>query len=305
VVDRTLRSFLADVTGNTHRAEFSIDKLWSGDGPGGRQGLVEFRGFEMPPHARMSLAQMLLLRALVARFWHAPYDAPLVRWGTMLHDRFMLPHYLWRDMTAVVAELADAGYPFRDAWFAPFLEFRFPTYGRVTSDGVELELRMALEPWLVLGDDATAQRQARTVDAAVERLQVTCRGLDPDRHLVACNGRRLPLQPTGRDGEWVAGVRFKAWPDPFGRHPTIEVHAPLRFDLFDRRRGHTVGGCVYHASHPGGRAYATFPVNAWEAEARRIARFWPFGHTPGLCEPPPEPPDPDFPHTLDLRRPPP
>jgi uncharacterized protein (DUF2126 family)/transglutaminase-like putative cysteine protease len=302
LVDRALRTFLADATGNTHRAEFSIDKLWSADGPSGRQGLLEFRAFEMPPHAQMSLAQMLLLRALVARFWKTPYRHPLVPWSTALHDRFMLPHYVWADVTDVLAELDDAGYPFRPEWLAPFFEFRFPLYGRVAYDGVEIELRMALEPWLVLGEETTAQRQARVVDSAVERLQVACRGFDPERYVVACNGRRVPLRATGAPGAFVAGVRYKAWPAPLGRHPTIAVHTPLVFDLYDRRVGRSIGGCVYHATHPGGLAYAAFPVNAYEAESRRISRFWPTGHSAALAEPPPERPNADYPCTLDLRR---
>jgi uncharacterized protein (DUF2126 family) len=302
IVDRALRSFLADATGNTHRAEFSIDKLWSADGPAGRQGLLELRAFEMPPHPHMSLAQMLLVRALVARFWTTPYRHPLVRWGTALHDRFMLPHWVWTDVAHVGGELADAGYPFRTEWLEPFLEFRFPVCGRVTYDGVEIELRTALEPWLVLGEETTAVRQARVVDSAVERVQVTCRALDPDRHLLVCNGRRVPLQPTAVAGTWVAGVRYKAWPAPHGRHPTIGVQTPLVFDLFDRRLGRSVGGCTHHAAHPGGLAYQAFPVNAYEAESRRISRFSPHGHSARLAEPPPEPPNPDFPCTLDLRR---
>ncbi|HYE37217.1 transglutaminase family protein [Methylocaldum sp.] len=325
MVDRALRSFLADLTGNTHRSEFCIDKLYSMDTASGRQGLVEFRGFEMPPHARMSLAQMLLLRTLIAYFWKHPYRHPLVRWGTALHDRFLLPHYVWADFRSVIAELNEAGYPFSTAWYEPFLEFRFPHYGQVECEGVVLELRMALEPWLVLGEEAGAQREARVVDSAVERLQVKCRGYDPERFLVTCNGRRIPLQPTGPEGEYVAGVRYKAWKAAFGLHPTIEVHAPLVFDLFDRRLGRSVGGCVYHIAHPGGRSYETFPVNAYEAESRRISRFWDWGHTAGdrpppvwaeklkahyghgsatqVHEPPPEPMNPDYPCTLDLRRP--
>ncbi len=324
VVDRALRNFLSDLTGNTHRAEFCIDKLHSPDSASGRQGLVEFRGFEMPPHARMSLAQMLLLRALTVHFWKSPYRHPLVRWGTLLHDRFLLPHYVWTDFQGVMNELQEAGYPFSPAWYESFLEFRFPHYGSVEYEGVVLELRMALEPWLVFGEEAGAARQARVVDSAVERLQVKCSGLDPERFLILCNGRRVPLQGTGGDGEYVAGVRYKAWKAAFGLHPTIEVHAPLVFDLFDRRLGRSVGGCVYHVAHPGGRAYETFPVNAYEAESRRISRFWAFGHSSGdypppdwvqrlatqygqapasVREPRPEAVNSDFPCTLDLRRP--
>ncbi|MGZ8217770.1 transglutaminase family protein [Methylomagnum sp.] len=340
VVDRALRNFLSDLSGNTHRSEFCIDKLNSPDSASGRQGLVEFRGFEMPPHARMSLAQMLLLRALTAHFWKTPYRHPLARWGTLLHDRFLLPHYVWADFKSVMAELNEAGYPFDPAWYEPFLEFRFPHYGLVQYEGVTLELRMALEPWLVFGEEAGASQQARVVDSAVERLQVRALGLDPERYLVVCNGRRVPMQATGTPGEYVAGVRYKAWKAPFGLHPAIELHAPVVFDLFDRRLGRSVGGCVYHVAHPGGRSYDSFPVNAYEAESRRISRFWAYGHSAGDCpapdwirdlavpfdsaqgtddwvrdiathhgggpalvrEPAPEPVNPDFPCTLDLRR---
>jgi uncharacterized protein (DUF2126 family) len=324
LIDRTLRSFLTDLTGNTHRAEFCIDKLCSADSAAGGQGLVEFRGFEMPPHARMSLAQMSLLRALVAHFWQRPYRHPLVRWGTALHDQFMLPEMIWADFRDVIRDFNAAGYAFELDWFKPFLEFRFPVYGRVAYAGVDLELRMGLEPWLVLGEEATAQRQARVVDSALERMQVKCAGLDRERFLLTCNGRRLPLQPTGQPGEFVAGVRYKAWQAIFGLHPTIETHAPLVVDVFDRQLGRSVGGCVYHVNHPGGRSYETFPVNAYEAEARRISRFWAYGHTAGegrapawvqqlaafyagagereIREPSAEPSNPEYPYTLDLRR---
>lgn len=319
-LDATLRNCLADLTGNTHRAEFSIDKLFSPDQPSGRQGLVEFRAFEMPPHARMSLAQMLLLRAMVARFWQAPLSGRLVRWNTLLHDRFLLPHYTWRDFQDVIADMNAAGYPLQESWFAAFHEFRFPVLGRAHYDGVALELRTALEPWPVVEVQGSIQRASRSVDSSLERLQVHCTGLDPDRYHLTCNGRRVPLQATGEGDGRVAGVRYKAWADPLGRHPTVRAHAPLVFDLVDRHLGRSVGGCVYHVAHPGGRAYSTFPVNANEAEARRYTRFWSWGHTPGgLAEEsdwvataragrwdPTQSTDttvdPDCPHTLDLRR---
>ena len=302
-LDRTLRSFLTDLTGNTHRAEFSIDKLCSPDSPSGKLGLLEFRGFEMPPHARMSLAQMLLLRVLVLHFWKQPCRGALVRWGRLLHDRYLLPHFIREDFEEVIAELQAAGYPLKPEWFEAFHEFRFPVYGRVTRDGMELELRMALEPWPVLEADTTLQRTARGVDSSLERLQVQCRGFDPERYRVTCNGRTVPLQPTRRTGVFVAGVRYKAWPAAHGLHPTVPPAAPLVFDVVDLHLGRSIGGCVYHVAHPGGRSYETFPVNAYEAEARRIARFWDWGHRAGMpARPEPDEAGRDLSHTLDLRR---
>ena len=302
LVDRLLRNLLVDVTGNTHRAEFCIDKLFAPEGASGRLGLLEMRAFEMPPHEQMSIVAQLLLRALVARFWAQPYTAPLVRWGTALHDRFLLPTFVWMDLEDVLTETERAGFALDRAWFAPHFEFRFPRIGDLNTRGVALEVRMALEPWHVLGEQSGAGTTVRYVDSSVERVELRVRGMTDGRHLLVVNGHGVPLSPTGVPGEFVAGIRYRAWQPPNALHPTIGVHAPLTIELFDTWHGRSLGGGQYHVAHPGGRSYEQFPVNSHEAESRRLSRFLRMGHSAGRSHPVTPRQDRTFPVTLDLRQ---
>ena len=302
-MDRIFRNLLTDLTGNTHRAEFCVDKLYAPETSTGRLGLVELRAFEMPPHARMSLVQQLLLRGLIAWFWRTAAGGSRSSGGARNSTTASCCRTSsTEDLREVLADLAGAGYAFERSWFDAHFEFRFPKIGMIEVGGTEVELRHAIEPWNVLGEEPGIGGTVRFVDSSLERMQVRVRGLPGDRYAVTCNGRRLPLHPTGTHGERVAGVRYRAWQPAACLHPTIPVHTPLVFDLVDLAAGRSLGGCTYHVTHPGGRSYETFPVNAYEAEARRGGRFQPFGHTAGRVAVPDDEPNPVFPFTLDLRR---
>ncbi|MEO8474522.1 MAG: transglutaminase family protein [Chryseolinea sp.] len=323
LVDRIFRNLLIDITGNTHRAEFCIDKLYSPDSSSGRLGILEFRAFDMPPNKQMCIVQLLLLRALVARFWNKPYEAKLVRWGTLLYDKYMLPHYVSEDLKEVCADLAEEGYPFQFSWFETFFEFRFPLYGKIDVEETQLQLRLGIEPWHVLGEEATSGGTARYVDSSVERVEVKVTNFNAQRYMVTCNSIPVPLLETKVKGEYVAGVRYRAWTPPSALHPTLSKDTPLVFDIFDTWNNRSIGGCTYHVSHPGGLSYDSYPVNAYEAEGRRISRFGNEGHTQGpftpsqpyagigrylekneiprKFDPPAVSINPEYPNTLDLR----
>ncbi|MGZ3633133.1 MAG: transglutaminase family protein [Parachlamydiaceae bacterium] len=302
-IDRLFRHLLVDVTGNTHRSEICIDKLYAPHTNYGKQGLLEFRSFEMQPHPHMSLLQILLIRAFVAYFWKTPYQHRFTRWGTELHDRMLLPYFLWQDLGDVLIELNSAGFKFKKEWFMPFFEFRFPIYGQAQFENIHLELRMALEPWNVLEEGHFNHHTSRIVDSSTQRVQIKMSGILPHRHIITCNKRYVPLHPCPEKGEYIAGIRYKAWNPPLTLHPLIPVNTPLVIDVYDTWLKRSIGGVTYHSTHPGGLNYVHLPVNAKEAEARRNSRFEVFGHTYGTQTPPVKHRNQDYPYTLDLRRP--
>ncbi len=326
LTDRLLRNLLIDLTGNTHRAEFCIDKLYSPDSNSGRLGILEMRAFDMPPNKQMCMVQLLLIRTLVAWFWEKPYKGKLVRWGTSLHDKYLTHHFVREDLKDVVEQMNEAGYKFDIQWLEPFFEFRFPHIGAVNYKGIELSFRSGIEPWNVLGEEMSSTGTARFVDSSVERLEIKVKGIQDERYIVLCNQMRIPLVKTSTEGVFVSSIRYRAWQPPSALHPTLGIDTPLVFDIFDTWTGKAVAGCNYHVFHPGGLAYETFPVNSYEAEARRVTRFYNGNHTQGvytpvetgtqtqhyitsrdvsediIYTPPVIEPDPEYPCTFDLRK---
>jgi uncharacterized protein (DUF2126 family)/transglutaminase-like putative cysteine protease len=300
--DLLFRHLLVDLTGNTHRAEVSIDKLFDPATSHGRQGLIELRAFEMPPHPRMAAAQMLLMRSLIASFVSQSYRGPLVRWGTELHDRFLLPHWLWQDFESVLDHLKASGLPLEPAGFRPFLELRCPLAGTLRCGEVAIEVRNALEPWHVLGEELTAFGTSRYVDSSLERIEIKATGMVPERHAVLVNGHALPLRSTGDAGEAVGGVRFRAWAPPHSLQPHIGIHHPLRIDLLDTWARRSLGACSYHVWHPKGRDFTAPPITRFEAAARRSQRFTVDGPATYPVESIPLGAQPEAPYTTDLRR---
>lgn len=298
MLGRIFRDLLVDVSGNGHRSEICVDKLFDPVAPGGQQGLLEFRALEMPPDPHMNLTLMLLLRALLGRLWKNPERRPLRRLGTELHDRYMLPTFLWNDLLEVLADLREHGLELEPEWFRPHFEFRFPLLGSCRCAGVLLQLRQALEPWPVLGDGAGSNGGSRPVDSSLQRVEVRLSGLDPKRHRVACNGHLLPLEDLGQ-GEWLAAVRFRAWQFAHSLHPTLGVQSPLRFDLLEGDR--VVGSCRYHTLDRNGEAWTDLPAGPEEARTRRECRFEKAVRSAPAADWSEPLPNPEFPLTLDLR----
>jgi len=301
-VDALLRHVLVDVAGSTHRAEISIDKLFDPGTPYGRQGLVELRAFEMPPHPRMAAAQAILVRALLAAFVAEPYAHPLVRWGTRLHDRYLLPYWLWQDFEGVLAHLAARGVALPAEGYRPFVELRCPLVGTLAADGGRVEVRNAIEPWHVLGEETTQTGTARYVDSSLERLELRAIGLDPARYAIAVNGHAVPMRDADGGDLRVGGVRFRAWSPPHALHPHLGIHHPLRIDVVDTWGKRGVAGGAYHVWHPEGRAFDAAPLTRVEAAARRAQRFTVEGPSPWPVQPRTVAPHPEQPYTLDLRR---
>ncbi|MGI9212205.1 MAG: transglutaminase family protein, partial [Methylococcaceae bacterium] len=250
IPDRILRHKLADPAGDIRRAEIRIDQLYDPDRIGQRLGRIMLRSFETAENGPLATAQLLLVRALVATLAMRPVTKPLINWGTALHDRYMLPGVLWEDLKAVLAEIRQCGIPLQDEWYKPLLELRFPLLGRTQIGPITLEMRSAHEPWPILAEEVTASGVARFVDSANDRVQIEVFGITPGRHILACNGRRVPLQPTATQGHCIAGIRYKAWNPVATLHPTVPPVYELAFDLIDTWTDKVLGGFTYSPPRP-------------------------------------------------------
>jgi len=245
--DRVLRHLLTDLAGNEKRAELRVDELYSPARERGRLGRISVGSFETPAHSHIASLETLLMLGLLGHAARIADHDPgsLQRWGTALHDRFMLPDVLWDDLRSVLSDLNDSGYPFQLAWFENLRNQRFPLIGSVPIGTITLELRSALEPWPLLAEEMTLDGMTRFIDSANDRVQTKLTGLTPGRYVLACNGHHVPLQPTATRGEFVAGVRFKTSNPPATLHPTLLPAGPLVFDLIDLWSGRTLGGATH------------------------------------------------------------
>ena len=275
VPDRMLRHLLADSAGDIKKAEIRVDQLYPPDRSSQRLGRIALRSFQTAPDHRMAAAQCLLLRALIAFLAERPADPRLRDFGPELHDRYMLPGELWEDLAEVIRDLDRARLPVQADWFAPFLDRRFPTLGEVAMGDVRMAIRTAHEPWPVLAEEAVAGVVTRFIDAANQRVQVELTGLTPTHHILVCNGRRVPLQPTRTRGRFLAGVRYKAWNPPSSLHPTLWPVYSLVFDLLDARTGEVLGGCTWFPARPSLVGFSAAPAPVASGEPEREPHYRP------------------------------
>lgn len=308
---RSLAPFLADISGNTHRAELNIEKLWNPYLAGrGRLGLVEFRALRMADSPERLAAVAALLRAVTARLAALPFDAELTDWGAQLHDRYALPFCLRDDLRAVLEDLEQAGFGLAPALRSVLSDDEFRVLGRVAFDTVELTVKRAFEPWPLVGDAAAQDRgTSRLMDASSTRIELCLRPRPgrPDQDFddwgIAAEGCDLPLRGASDEAgpARLFGLRYRRYVPWAGLHPSLPAQGPIDLLLWhpQRREARRI---TLHEWRPDRQAYDGLPKDAQDARARRAERI--------LVEdvPPPDPPPPQAPpHALtpwclDLRR---